>query len=122
MRNSETVWTFETKAFRIECLFSPDEYVDTSFDETGETQENIASGLWYAFATEVRVIHKDTGAELGSDHLGGSIYANPLDFLSEHKGSRGRHGSYFKDMVGQAVSEARGNLRKLQGVYVRAGA
>lgn len=123
MRNSgEIVWTFETASFRVECLFSPDDAVDTSFDETGETQDNLASGAWRAFCSEVRVIHKDTGATLGADYLGGSIYERPTDFLREHRGTRGRPVSYFKDMIHAAVSEARANIRELKGIYVRVGA
>lgn len=119
-RFEEIVWTFETANYRVECLFSPDDDVDTSFDETGETDENLASGLWVAFQTEVRVIHKGTGAELGADYLGGSIYENPHDFLKQHRGSRGRWGSYFPDMVRSAIQEARKNRREICDGWLRA--
>lgn len=117
----DRVWAFETANFRVECYFAPDDDVDTSFDETGETQENLASGLWQAFRSEVRVIHKETGLKLGEDHLGGSIYEKPLDFIKEHYGCRPKgFGSYFPDMVREAIAEARRNRRKVCTGYLRA--
>jgi len=109
----QTLWTFETAQFRIEWRVTPDHDVDLSFDETGETAANLESGLWVSFGSEVRVVHKATGIELGSDSLWGSIYERPSEFR-DHIGMNARgHGSYFSDMVRQAVSEARANLSKL---------
>jgi hypothetical protein len=105
----DLVWNFETATFRVECLMSPDDDIDTSFDETGETAANLATGLWSAFVTEVRVIHKDTGAVLGRDVLGGSIYERPLDFIRD----------YFPDMVRNAIGEARKSKRALCSVRTR---
>lgn len=115
MRNSETLWTFETANFRIEWNISPDDDVDTSFDETGETLEKLNSGEWFAFVSEMRCVHKQTGIELATDYLGGSIYANPKDFR-DHIGAQGRWGSYFKDMVHSVCKDARKTLSQLQGV------
>ncbi len=118
--NETIVWTFDTARFRVECLFSPDDHVDTSFDETGETAENIRAGIWEAFCTEVRVIHKDTGLELGADYLGGSIYADPRDFLSEHHGCKPKgYGAYFPDMVREAIREARKARHSLCAGHLR---
>lgn len=118
--NQELVWSFETASFRVECLFSPDDDVDTSFDETGETQDNINSGFWQAFCTEVRVIHKNTGAVLSEDFLSGSIYEKPLDFIKEHYGCKPKgYGSYFPDMVRQAIHDARKQLHTLNAIALR---
>lgn len=126
MRHQDRVWSFETAQFRIECYFAPDDDVDTSFDDTGETVANLNSGLWTAFQTEVRVVHKATGAELGADHLGGSIYANPRDFLKEHIGLAAKsrrdgcnYGSYFPGMVREAVTEARKQVRAIGSIRLR---
>jgi hypothetical protein len=132
---SDLVWSFETANFRVECYFSPDDDVDTSFDETGETKANVASGLWQAFCTEVRVIHRHTRAVLGQDSLAGSIYENPRDFLRDHRSAdpmqrncaamRAALGNnvtichYFPAMVREAVREARQNYRDLMVVRLR---
>jgi hypothetical protein len=130
----DLIWSFETKHFRVECLFSPDDDVDTSFDETGETRLNLATGFWQAFATEVRVVHKLTGAVLGSDTLCGSIYENPRDFVTDHRDPdpmnrncsimRAALGNviichYFPGMVAEAIREARKNYRELMVVRIR---
>lgn len=112
----DLVWSFETAHFRVECLFSPDDDADLSFDDTGETRANVAAGLWQVFSTEVRVVHVMTGAVLGQDHLGGSIYENPRDFIREHLG---HPGTYFADMVREAIREARKNYRELMVVRIR---
>lgn len=103
---------FRTKNFRVVATISPDDDVDTSFDETGETADKLQSGEWEAFQTAVTVYYR--GAELGADYLGGSIYANPADFFKEHIGLAAKsradgcnYGSYFPDMVREAISEAR---------------
>ncbi len=119
--NWETMWSFETANFRIEWAIAPDSDPDFSFDETGETADNVASGLWDCFVSRMSVIHVPTGETLGVDYLGGSIYEKPADFR-DHIGAAGKYGSYFRDMVHSSVREARANLRKLQSVYVRAEA
>lgn len=105
---SEKMWEFSTKNFHVIATVEPDENVDVSFDDTNTTRDNLESGKWTAFATWVRVYYR--GAEVGSDCLGGSIYEHPRDFFSEHRGSRGQWGSYFPDMVRQAIKEARKTL------------
>lgn len=114
----EPMWSFETEHLRIEWAIAPDDDVDTSFDETGETVEKLNSGEWQAFMSRVQCVHKDTGAVLAVDYLGGSIYENPAEFR-DHIGARGTYGSYFKDMVRTVCSEARANLRKMQTIHVR---
>lgn len=111
----ETVmWTFKTRNFRVEWSLSPCEDLDLSWDDTGETRENLESGLWEAFDSKITVYFR--GAEIGCAYLGESIYENPSDFR-DHIGinmkSRvdGRnYGSYFSDMVREAISEARKTL------------
>ena len=41
------------------------------------------------------------------------LYANPADFAREHIGARGKWGSYYRDMVSQAIDEARATIAKL---------
>lgn len=117
MKNGKTMWTFETRNFRIEWTIAPDDYVDLSWDETGETAEKLESGEWTAFESELTVTHKETGFVFGSDYLGGSIYADPADFR-DHFGMNGKHhGSYFSDMVRGAIADARETIKKLNWVH-----
>jgi hypothetical protein len=114
----EKVWDFKTANFRVALECMPDNDCDLSWDDTGETQANIASGLWGCFVFKVAVYDLNTGNEIGADYLGGSIYPNPSDFIDhrqcgkqnreyEAQGKPGRCGSYFHDMIKGAISEAR---------------
>jgi len=118
MRDWETMWQFETASFRIEWAITAEDSPDFSFDETGETAEKVYSGEWTCFTSRMRVIEKQTGVELGFDYLGNSIYANPAEFR-DHIGARGRWGSYFRDMVHSACSEARKTLNAYKPIYIR---
>lgn len=124
--NGETVWSFETANLKIEAIMTPCTDLDLSWDDDGSTREGLESGLYQAFDTDVRVTHKATGAELGSDSLGQSIYERPRDFLAEHVGLAAKsradgcnYGSYFPDMVREACREARKTLRSMQSIKVR---
>ena len=120
---SEQMFSFETAQFRVVATIEPDEDLDLSFDETGEVAEDLDAGRSVAFRTCVEVLDKQTGAVLGSDHLGGSIYTDPSRFFESHRDSPDSDrntlankargvviGHYFPDMVRVAVAEARRNL------------
>ena len=113
----QNMWSFKTANFRVCWDIAPDDDCDTSFDETGETAENVASGKWECFVSRV-VVYLD-GREMGVDYLCGSIYENPSEFR-DHVGARGKYGSYFIDMVRQAIAEARTATMKLQTIKIRA--
>lgn len=112
------IYTFNTKHFVVRMSCDYDEDWDASFDETGETARKINTGEWSAYVFHAEVIHHDTGAVLGEDYLGNSIYADPREFR-DHIGARGRWGSYFRSMISQACTEARRNLKSMQLVPVR---
>ena len=108
--------TFTTANFRVVLSCTEDDDLDLSWDETGEAREKLDSGEWTNFLFRVAV-HGPTG-ELAAEYLGGSIYADPLDFMDHRACGRtnrqqcadnlsGRCGSYFSDMVGRACDEAR---------------
>lgn len=107
----EEMWSFKTARFEVIWDVVPDDDCDTSFDETGETAENLASGLWCCFTSRVRVLLD--GREIGGDYLGGSIYENPSEFRDHIGRNKRGHGSYFSDMVRAAVTEARKALKDL---------
>ena len=105
MDNYVEMWRFETARFTVIWDVKPSDDVDISWDETGETAENLNSGLWTAFDSRMRVMLD--GVEIAADYLGSSIYENPSEFR-DHVGMNAKgHGSYFSDMVRSAVSEAR---------------
>ena len=118
---AETLWTFSTARFRVVCEIEPDFDLDLSFDDTGEVAEKLESGEYTAFQTRVAV-YLD-GNQIAADYLGGSIYANPEDFVTDHRdpdpmnrnsslmrAERGDNVSichYFPGMVSEAIAEAR---------------
>lgn len=113
------IWEFKTKNFivRMSCEYEQHS-LDLSWDETGEVCEKLASGEWQAYTFHAEVIERATGATIGEDYLGESIYANPEDFR-DHVGlaiksrADGRnYGSYFMDMIREAISEARKSYAK----------
>lgn len=109
-RNHEVMWTFRTARFEIQWRIYPCHDLDLSWDDTGETRENLESGFWRAFDSEM-VLLLD-GEEIASDWLCDSVYENPSD-SRDHIGMKNRfHGSYFSDMVREVCREGR---KALQG-------
>ncbi len=124
-----TIREFKTANFRVTVDAIEDYGLDLSFDDTGKVREKLESGEYVAFTARARVFYK--GAELASDYLGGCIYSD-LESFADHrecgklnreyaaKGDKGRCGSYFSDMIGQVIKEARSQLKLMQSVRVRA--
>jgi hypothetical protein len=111
-RQWEPLWTFNTARFRVELAAAPDADIDLSWDDTGETRENIESGLWGVYVFRVAVFLD--GKLIAQDTLGNSIYENPSDFAREHFGigpQRRKAGClycvYFPGMVRDVIAEAR---------------
>jgi len=100
--NHETIWQFRTANFRIAY--------EVFWDEDGETRDRLERGLLVSFVAKVTVYWN--GQEVGSDYLGNCIYESAEDFR-DHFGGRG---SYFSDMVRNAVREARRNLNAVPKV------
>lgn len=121
MPNYEIMWEFETARFRVEWRASPCLDLDLSWDETGETRANLESGLWCAFDSEMVVLLDDR--EIGHDYLGQSIYENPSEFR-DHIGINAKPGcgSYFSQMVREAIRDARRTLASEKPVRLRASA
>lgn len=120
---SGTIWKFETENFTVRMDWEYDEdTVDLSWDETGETAEKLEDGEWAVYTFIARVIENATGNEIGVDYLGASIHADPEDFR-DHVGlaiksrrdfpaGHTGYGSYFMDMIGRAIEEARETYAK----------
>ena len=117
----ELLWSFNTRRFTVELHAAPETDADLSWDETGETQANVESGLWACVCFRVRVLY--AGRTIATDYLGDSIYADVHDFYRQHReggdenrkvhGYRRKHCHYFPDMVRNAVAEARASLLAL---------
>jgi hypothetical protein len=117
MSHWETMWTFHTPNFSVSWQITPDDDCDLSWDETGETTEKVNDGTYQCFLSRIVVYFK--GLDVGNSYLGGSIYENPAEFR-DHIGTKGKYGSYFRDMVREAITEARRTVGKMQSVRLRA--
>lgn len=137
------IWQFNTRNFRVELSAEIEQDPDLSWDDDGECTAKLESGEWtnYCFAVRVYGPH---GEELGADYLGNSIYADPMEFATDHRSAdpmnrnctimraawRGEGNPdakvsichYFPDMVRTAIAEARKAMADLQGVRIRAAA
>lgn len=123
-----TMREFKTKHFTIIADAVEEIFPDLSWDDTGETERNINTGKWLCFTARVRVFFN--GTEVGADYLGNCVYASFEDFM-DHKecgkqnrewaaqGKAGRCGSYFADMIHEAIARARTELKKMQSIHIR---
>jgi hypothetical protein len=99
------LWQFRTRNFRVVLSCDWDNDIDLSWADEDEL-ENIRSGLWGCYVFRVAV-YDPQGVAIGESYLGGSVYENPADFR-DHIGIKATGcGSYFSDMVREAVAEAR---------------
>lgn len=119
-------WKFKAGRFVVSLYIDEEHgYRYDGDDLDGETQAKLDSGEYVAFTSTVTV--SLDGREIGSDSLGGSVYAadEMSEFWTAHRGpdpmnrncsimraARGNAtiGHYFPDMVSNAVREARAYL------------
>ena len=113
----ERIWSFDTARFSVVLECEDERDPDTSWADD-ETLANLESGCWVNACFAVRVFMD--GVEVASSYLGNSIYAEVADFRREHityavdvRAARERGvsmGSYFPEMVREAIAEARKTL------------
>ena len=127
-RTIGTMREFTTKNFRVIADAIEDDHIDLSFDDTGDIAKGLDSGKFISFCARVRVFFH--GREIGSEYLGSCIYKSLNDFM-DHKecgkqnrkwakqGKEGRCGSYFHDMIREAIGEARKTLLNDVQPYIR---
>ncbi len=124
MRYSE-LWRFETARFTVLLECAPEGDPDLSWADA-EMLEKLESGVYVNVTFRVRVMVD--GRQIGCDYLGNSIHADVEDFRREHIGLAAKsladgvsYGSYFPDMVRQAIGEARMTLigERANPVYIR---
>ncbi len=113
MSRYEKIWRFETARCAVIFDAMPEDDLDLSWDDDGSVAEGLASGRFCAFVARVRVLID--GDEAGVSYLGECIYTSPGAFIDES--------GYFRDMVREAVAEARKTaarprlaLRQIEGV------
>ena len=110
------MWKFATKNFTV-SWFIEDDVLDTAYMEkalAARCRRKVADGSWECFQSEVQVTHNATGLVLGEAYLGNSIYADPSQFRDHFNMTRKGHGSYFADMVSEAIADARKRFPKLK--------
>jgi len=111
---------FTTANYIVRCSAEEELDLDLSWDEDGQVAKGIESGEFIVFCAHVEVIHRPTGAVLGEDYLGSCIYKDFEDFMDHREcgkqnrkwakqGKEVRCDSYFMDMIGEAIREARKN-------------
>lgn len=106
---SKLMWKFHTRHFTVHWSITPDVLDTVYFDPelAKETRQKVRSGQWKCFMSTIEVIDRGTGAVLGEAYLGNSIYDDPAKFR-DHFGMRTKgYGSYFSDMVREAIRDAR---------------
>jgi hypothetical protein len=126
MQSLGTIREFNTRNFRVIVdAVEEDLPSDLSWDESGEVAEKLDSGEFIRFCARARVIFKPTSTELGADYLGDCIYRSLEEFADHRqaakqqrklraKGSDALVGSYFADMIAQAIAEARKEFATLK--------
>ena len=125
MSNDNVMREFHTPNYIVRVTAEEEFDIDLSFDDTGRVRKQIENGDLIVFCAHVEVIHRPSGAVLGEDYLGGCIYKSFEDFMDHRKcgkqnrkwtkqGKEGCCGSYFSDMIGEAIAEARKNYSSFQ--------
>jgi hypothetical protein len=108
MRHYEELATFERDGFLV---FVDKTYEDIDpwsqlsecFDSKRKLYADIESGKYDWFMLRVRVLFD--GHELGSHYLGGCLYENAQDVLTD---------GTAEDCIAEALHEARGEVRRLK--------
>lgn len=103
----KTMWTFKTRNFKVEWRIERDAFDGSYMDAelAAECKQKIRSVEWACFTSEICVTFN--GRELAVEYLGNSVYANPAEFRDHFGMRKNNHGSYFSDMVREAVRKAR---------------
>lgn len=120
------IWRFETARYVISCHALEEDLDSSDSFERDDDIEFARQGGSHWFAACVRVVNKETGLELGVDHLGGCSYNSFREFITGHRegGDDNRNTlamkarntvicHYFPDMVREAIAAARTTLEKL---------
>jgi hypothetical protein len=103
----ETIKTEDTQGFHIVFSVRPEDiHPRASFDDSCHDIEDICNkidnGTYVWFIARVEAYRH--GVLLATDYLGGCLYENYQDFLSD---------GYYEDMVSNVIAEATQTIEKL---------
>lgn len=141
-REHGVMWRFDTARFTVAFWAEPEDMAprDGFCDERDIAYASDGEPAHW-FCAMVGVFDED-GAEIARDALGGCSYGSFEEFYSAHrwqyqragarpgkwlrskhdrgwKPYRGSSGSYFPQMVSQAINFARGELLRQRAIYIR---
>lgn len=106
---AKKMWQFKTRNFTVLWLITPDVFSVRGIAAplAAAWRKEIRSGKMKCFQSEVRVVCNTTGIILGEAYLGESLYHNPAEFRDHFGMTAKGYGSYFADMVKEAIGQAR---------------
>lgn len=81
----QNMYRFAIGRFEVRADIEPCADIDLSWDDNGETRAGLESGALEAFDTRVSVWLN--GVKIGEDWLCESVYADPTDFFTDHRGA-----------------------------------
>ena len=104
----ETLRTFRTKSFQVNCDFTEEPDPDLSWCDDAD-HERYWRGLWSVYLLRVQVKHRATGLVLGAKCLSQCAAADPHDFDAD----------YWGPMASEAIREARETWRLVREPELR---
>lgn len=113
---AKRMWSFKTKNFTVLWEIEPDALNTSYMDRelAAECRKNVRSGKWKCFTSTIRVVENTSKVTMGEAYLGGSIYEKPVEFRDHFGMNHKGHGSYFSQMVREAIAEARKRFPEFQ--------
>jgi hypothetical protein len=106
---AKKMWQFKTRNFTVSWFIEKDTFSvrGIAVPLAAQWKKEIRSGKLKCFQSEIRVTCNTTGIILGEAFIGGSLYYNPAEFRDHFGMTAGGHGSYFADMMKEAIAQAR---------------
>lgn len=98
----ERIWSFKTAQFEVDLAWEYERDPDLSWADD-ETLDKLDRGIYVNATFRVRVLWN--GKLMSDQYLGNSVYEDVHEFRSHHV--VGNAGSYFTDMVHEAIADAR---------------
>ena len=104
MRHYETIHTEDVNGFHIMCSVThedlhPSDLFDDTVDDINEICRKIDNGTYTWFIARVEAYKH--GILLGTSYIGGNLYEDVKEFISD---------GYYEDMMHEAMNEAKKNL------------
>lgn len=130
MHNLGTIREFRTEHYRVVIEALEEFDIDLSWDDDGRVATGLDNGEFIVFCAHAYVEYMPTGKVIGEDYLGQCIYKSFDDFADHREcgkqnrkwakqGKDGRCGSYFLQMISEAISEARTHAKELSKLQLR---